>query len=446
MNIPFSKINTDHEEIEAVTRVLQSGWLAAGKEVTAFEEEFSTYISPEGVDKYHCIFTNSCTSALKMAYKWNKEQGLSQFSYPLNTFCATYSAAVEMGLDVCQYGGIKDTSCPESRLYVANAAEPLQTFQQTAGSIAHDPASIKAKWVSEYQSRLNYDPKSEGLPPLSSPEGGLLDLTRESIGQSICGSEGTGESPSAASNAGDSKRRSETKTTFNGQIRTVTIPGYEKTGNSYVGSATSPTTARVNMAYGGVKDETPCLIEDSAHRIEPNDPLIGKIRCYSFYATKNMTTGSGGMFVTNDREIYERARLYWRDGLTTSTASRMEGFTGYRVETMAGGYDGNDLAAAIGRVQLGKLPEFARRRNEIRDYFNAHLNQEWGGNHLYPFFVKDEADVYRCIAYMKDKGISCSHHYPNTGWNGVSLPIYPSLTTEELDYIVQACKDYATRV
>ena len=40
---------------------------------------------------------------------------------------------------------------------------------------------------------------------------------------------------------------------------------------------------RVNVHYGSVKDETPCLIEDSAHRIERNDPLIGKIRCYSFY-------------------------------------------------------------------------------------------------------------------------------------------------------------------
>lgn len=311
MNVPFSKPSIGDAEVEATKRVLLSGWLAAGAETADFEAEFSRYITPVGEEPYYCIFTNSCTSALKMAYKWAKEQGTKEFSVPKNTFCATYAAASETG---CAY-----------------------------------------YWH--------------------------------------------GDSP-------------------------------------------WPRLGRVNMHYGGVKDETPCLIEDSAHRIEPNDPLVGKIRCYSFYVTKNMTTGSGGMFVTNDKEIYEKARLYWRDGLTTSTADRLGGRYDYEVKAMAGGYDGNDIAAAIGRVQLARLPDLTARRNEIRGRYNRAFGQVWDGNHLYPYFVGSTDAVADLIGYLREFGISAGYHYPGTGWLGVSLPIYPDMGATQVEYVIQKVRDW----
>jgi len=319
MNVPFSKVTIGQEEIDAVTRVLSSGWLAAGKETEAFEKEFAEYVGVK-----YAIFTNSCTSALKMAYKWAKEEmKYKSMICTKNTFCATYSAAKEIGLDV----------------------------------FSGDKEDIEWKEVKSWN-----------------------DL-------------------------------------------------YEQ--------------FRVNVHYGSIKNETPCLIEDSAHRIEPNDTLVGKIRCYSFYATKNMTTGSGGMLVTNDKDIYERCRTYWRDGLTSSTHDRQTGKSwNYEVKTMAGGYDGNDIAAAIGRVQLKKLPEFNKRRNQICQRYNESLNQNWQGNHLYPYFVKSSEQVERFIEFLKSKGIASGYHYPNTGWLGVSLPIYPLLTDEEVDYIIQSVKEY----
>jgi len=193
----------------------------------------------------------------------------------------------------------------------------------------------------------------------------------------------------------------------------------------------------VAVHYGGILDpvysET-CDIEDSAHRIEKNDPLMGKIRCYSFYATKNMTSIQGGMLVTDERKIYNKCRLYWRDGLSSSTADRLKGKSWkYEVKAMAGGYDCNDVCAAVGLEQLKKLPEFTKRRNEIRDKYNKAFDTDWKGNHLYIYFVKE---VDKFIEYMAKNGIQCGYHYPGTGWKGVSLPIYPLLKDKEVRYII----------
>ena len=304
--IPFSRPSISKEEEQAVIKVLRSGWLAAGPETEAFEKEFAKYVGVK-----YAIFTNSCTSALKMAFKYYKDKGYTDYLLMTpNTFCATYAAAEEMGL------------------------VPLR----------------------------------------------LLSL--------------------------------------------------------YVTVATH---------YGGVRFKGVCDIEDSAHRIEPNDPLVGKIRCYSFYATKNMTTGSGGMFVTNDKEIYEKARLYWRDGLSTSTRDRANGKIFYRVESLSGGYDGNDIAAAIGREQLKKLPEFTRRRNEIVSRYNEAFGQHWEGNHLYPFFVKSEKETKELINFLTENGVGCGLHYPHTGWLGVSLPIYPKLTNKEVEYIIKTVQEWKNK-
>jgi dTDP-4-amino-4,6-dideoxygalactose transaminase len=317
MNIPFCKVSIGEEEQEAIVKVLKSGWLAAGPETEAFEQEFAEYVGVK-----YAIFTNSCTSALKMAYKWLQEKKpLATVIYPENTFCATYAAAEEMGLKT---------------------------------------------W-----SRENYRYMSRSM---------MADFPQGIV------------------------------------------------------------PAPVAVHYGGIKDETPCLIEDSAHRIEPNDPLVGRIRCYSFYATKNMTTGSGGMFVTNDKEIYERARLYWKDGLTTSTADRQRGPVDYKVECAAGGYDGNDLAASMGRVQLRKLPLFTRERNTIRDRYNAAFGRNWLGNHLYCFDLGTEDRVKECRQYLWEQGIGSGYHYPGTGWTSISLPIFPGLTEEEQQFIIEAMK------
>ena len=205
-----------------------------------------------------------------------------------------------------------------------------------------------------------------------------------------------------------------------------------------------PLSVKVATHYGGVPYAGKCLIEDSAHRIEPNDPLVGKIRCYSFYVTKNMTVGGqGGMFVTNDKDIYDFARLCWKDGLTTSTADRLSGsIVDYEVKLMAGGYDADDVRAAVGRVQLRKLPEMNRLRNAIVKTYNLAFGQDWQGNHIFPYFVKSVEDVYRLRQHLKERGIASGYHYPGNSWLGVSLPIYPDMTSKEVEEVIKAVHEF----
>lgn len=449
MNIPFSKVSIGEEEIEAVARTYRSGWMAPGPETKAFEEEFGRYIGEWTDDNLaqsvpYCIFTGSCTAALKMAYNILKELGYTGIAYPSNTFVATYSAAAELGMDIYAYGGYDSSKWQNQLSFVHNAGKSLKM-----DSTAIEGSSVPSYVIEQAERELEYLQK--------------LKLKKENVGEwthsldqrnSFIANNPTTEYPTDGLK--DSLVKPENANTVNqqsvlsGQVQTIPTEKNGNTGSNYADVATTSTTldsiAKVNMHFGGIQDVTPCIIEDSAHRIEKNDPLIGLIRCYSFYVTKNMTVGGqGGMFVTYNRAIYERALIYWKDGLTTSTADRMSGkVTDYTVQALVSGYDADEPRAAFGRVQLKKLPEFTNKRNIIRDRYNQAFNQEWSGNHIFPYFVNNVSEIKPFREYLRMKGIAASYHYPGTGWLGVSLPIFPSLTEDEQQYIIDAVINYKT--
>lgn len=194
--------------------------------------------------------------------------------------------------------------------------------------------------------------------------------------------------------------------------------------------------------------------------------------CYSFYPTKNMTTGEGGMITTNDEDIYQRCRLIRDHGQAHK----------YYHVTLGFNYRMTDLAAALGLSQLAKLDAWVRRRRENARYLTEHLRdvpglqlpvEPPGAESSYNLYtVVMDPEVLACtrdefVAQLRAKGIVASIHYPRPlhrqpvyaeaaarvslpvaemlSERVFSLPVHPALSQDELQAIVQAVRDVATR-
>jgi perosamine synthetase len=189
---------------------------------------------------------------------------------------------------------------------------------------------------------------------------------------------------------------------------------------------------------------------------------IGNMGCFSFYATKNMTTGEGGMVTTSDKALNERLRLLINHGQSEKYLHTRIGYN-YRL---------TDVAAAIGLVQLKKLEKFNTRRRKNAEYFDAHISVKGiltpfvapGMHHVYHQYVlrlTDEFGMKRAdfIEYLKAKGIGSAIHYPiplhhqpvyaranepdscpvstSLASSVLSIPVHPLLDQKELSYICE---------
>jgi len=196
------------------------------------------------------------------------------------------------------------------------------------------------------------------------------------------------------------------------------------------------------------------VIEDSAHRIEKDQCKNSKnMVVFSFYPTKNMTTGEGGMICTNSKADYE-----WLIQCRSHGRTKLAG-SGYDVEFCGLKANLPDILSCIGRVQLKKLPKMTKMRNEIVRWYNEEFQTSWLGNHLYPILVKDRD---KFLKYMAENGVQCSAHFdplhkmssykwysnqelPITdeiGGREVSLPLWPGLTKKQVKHICKLVKAY----
>ena len=207
------------------------------------------------------------------------------------------------------------------------------------------------------------------------------------------------------------------------------------------------------------------------------------IACLSFYATKNMITGEGGMVVTNNDELADRARSIKNHGRAASSAG---GYAHYRI-----GYNfrAPDYSAAIGRAQLKKLPSFLKARKAHADYYKEELSSlpvEWQeipsgfehGNYIFALRLKtDKLKVSDVVTKLKEKGVVSRPIYDvpvykqptyleikNWRWaragikypdySKVSLqttekvatthfeiPVHPGLGNDEVEYVAKSVKE-----
>lgn len=229
------------------------------------------------------------------------------------------------------------------------------------------------------------------------------------------------------------------------------------------------------------------IIEDAAHALPTTcgGKLIGSLdtdaTIYSFYATKTITTGEGGMLVTRNKQIADRCRIMRMHGISTDVFDRYTSTKSrWYYEITAPGYKCNmtDISAAIGIPQLQKARNFQQKRQAIKErYFKAFNNlpvqlpeEKSGETHAWHLFVirlNDDAPINRdefIKAMSEQYGIGCSVHFipihlhpywrEKLGLNAedlpiakdcferaVSLPIYTKMTDEDVERVIFATKE-----
>lgn len=228
--------------------------------------------------------------------------------------------------------------------------------------------------------------------------------------------------------------------------------------------------ASMREIMGIARDNGLAVIEDAcqAHGAIYDGKKAGSfdVGCFSFYPTKNMTTSEGGMITTNDLEFYERARMIRSHGARTKYYHELLGFN-LRM---------TDISAAIGIAQLKKIDEYNEKRIANAKRLNEGLKGIKGiitpsvkpfckhVFHQYTIRVTDEFRTTRdeVIRKLSDAGIGTSIYYPlpihqqpfykELGYNEslpvseklckevVSLPIHPSVTFEDIDFIADTIR------
>lgn len=199
---------------------------------------------------------------------------------------------------------------------------------------------------------------------------------------------------------------------------------------------------------------------------------IGDIGCFSFFSNKNISTGEGGMLVTNDEHIANQVRLLRSHGMTTMSYQRANGHaSSYDIVELGYNYRMDDLRASLGIVQLINLKEDLIKRAKIRLLYLEALknkdqvivpfanNNEFVSNYILQIVIKDSTihNRDRIREELHKKGIQTSVHYPAihkfsiyqdykvdlpiTEYvcdNEITLPMYSKLTQEQIGYIVQS--------
>ena len=385
MNIPFARVSINGNELKYITEVLESGWLTTASKAMKFENDFAEFVGA----KYACA-VNSCTAALHLAIEAIGIAKGDKVLVPSLSFTASAEVVRYVGADPI----LLDVE------YGTGLVTPSIIKEAIKNNIG-----IKALILVHYagQAALMETPDGEGI----------LDICRKNNIKVI----------------EDAAHAFPTK--FN---------------NKYIGS-------------------------------------FGDVTCFSFYANKTITTGEGGMLVTDDEEIYKRVKIMRLHGINRDIWNRFTSVkSSWEYDVVAPGYKYNmpDINAAIGLAQFERAEFFREERQCCAEYYYNALydvpdfdlpkcygpyeDHSW---HLFPIVLKPEAKISRneFIEKISEKGIGVSVHYkpihqmtyyretynllssdfPNTEkiWRGtVSLPIYPDLKKNELEYISSTIKSF----
>jgi dTDP-4-amino-4,6-dideoxygalactose transaminase len=232
------------------------------------------------------------------------------------------------------------------------------------------------------------------------------------------------------------------------------------------------------------------VIEDAAHALASKykgRPIgsIGDMTAFSFYATKNITTGEGGMLTTDNEEFASRAHKLSLHGLSKDAWKRYGATGSWYYEIEEPGFKDNlsDIMASLGIHQLKRLEEFQKARNKYADIYDhefsgldfidiPYVGSDVEHNrHLYIVQLRPERlsiDRAGFIEALREMNIGTSVHFiplhmhpyyvrtfgykpedfPNAKYvyeRAISLPLYPSMTEDDVNDVVKAMKYVASK-
>lgn len=234
------------------------------------------------------------------------------------------------------------------------------------------------------------------------------------------------------------------------------------------------------------------IIEDAAHAFPTSYKgkmigTLGDITCFSFYATKNITTGEGGMITTENEEYADRMRIMSLHGISKDAWKRYTAEGSWYYEIVAPGYKYNltDIAAGLGVAQLRKADAFLKRRMQIAKRYHQAFQEfselelplavdgKEGTTHSWHLYVirlnleQLRIDRNSFIDELRRKGIGTSVHFiplhihpyyretygyqPDdfpvayeTYQRIISLPIYARMTDGDVERVIESVTDIVT--
>jgi dTDP-4-amino-4,6-dideoxygalactose transaminase len=232
------------------------------------------------------------------------------------------------------------------------------------------------------------------------------------------------------------------------------------------------------------------IIEDCAHApgalyqgAQGPQPVgtWGNIGCFSFFANKNLTTGEGGMVVTDDDEVARKIKTALSHGMTSLAWDRHQGHS-FSYDVVARGYNYrlDEMRAALGLIQLSRLALSNARRRELTRAYQQRLSRlaglelpflnapEGSAHHLFPVLLAEPAARPDFMAALARQGIQTSIHYPpvhlfsyyrglwppgfdhqlprteDVAARLVTLPLYPALDMAQIDLVSAAIHAFFT--
>ena len=229
------------------------------------------------------------------------------------------------------------------------------------------------------------------------------------------------------------------------------------------------------------------IIEDACHApgayfidSKGNKQLTGngafsELTCFSFHPVKHIATGEGGMVTTNSKELYDKLMLYRTHGITKDTDRLQENHGGWYYEMQELGYNYRltDFQAALGISQLKRADEGLVRRNVIASRYNDAFTGLTGltvpkveegfyhAYHLYVIQVENRLGLYNFLrtnsvfSQVHYEPVHLQPYYRRLGNNKgdmpvaenlyehcLSLPMYPALTDDEQEYVIEKVKEF----